>query len=131
MTCEGCPESGQTFGGVVLSIHTGGPASAQYANLALAIVNDPAVVRLHQPTVRPDGAIEYNTDNAPCPEGYEREANILKPVWPSCVYRILRCWQDDDGSLKIEARCMTSGLRGHEALSLDGCKACSVRQPIK
>jgi hypothetical protein len=67
------------------------------------------VVRLHEPTVLSDGRIQYTTNDAPCPEGYERDpqdAHILTPVWPTCIHRLLRAQQQEDGFLKIQNQCL-------------------------
>jgi len=130
MTCQDCPDTPSD--GVKYIVYGGGPPHAQYPLVRLVIDN--TVLRQYQPVVHPDGRIEYTEGvDPPQIEGYEQSGNTLTPVWPSCSERMLRCTQRDNGSLCVEARCLNlaSGNRASIVLKLDGCKACSVRQPIK
>ena len=122
MSCKDCPDT--PVGEKIIIVYTGGPPSAPFAMVRLAINNE--VVYRYSPTVHPDGSIEY--DEVPkALEGYELQDKTLKPIWASCVHRMLKVFQGDTGQLAITATCIAN--RG-KALALDTCVGCSVRLPI-
>ncbi len=133
--CKGCPEHAAPDNplGTSFIVYTGGPPHAPFANVIQALSNDQEgiVTKWSKPTVHPDGAIEYQQNEAKPPEieGYQRDASnprLLRPIWPHCAWRSLRVWRADDGSVKIAAVCLTpaSEIPAYETLALAQCKKC-------
>jgi hypothetical protein len=119
MSCTNCPDV--PTGKKIIIVYTGGPESAMYAMVRLAI--DTGVIHRYLPTVHDDGRIEYNLDPKPL-EGYQLEGRVLRPVWPSCIHRHLTARQDDDGQMIVEAFCLNS--KG-KPLNAKTCATCSNR----
>lgn len=139
MPCDGCPEhvppkDGSREGGTI--VYTGGPRYAPFACVALALAPDKegVVTKWSRPTVHQTGEIEYQQNEAEPPriEGYKPDASnprLLRPVWPHCVWRVLRVWREDTGAVSISAGCLTpaSNVPIHESLKLSQCEGCSAR----
>jgi hypothetical protein len=134
MGCQNCPDD-KILEGVFYIVYTGGPPHAQFAAMQTVVdrVDHKEIIRRYQPTVHPDGRIEYKKDTPepPAPEGYVRDERApwtLRPIWPSCVYRMYRVQMLDDGQLKIEGICThpQSGARLHEAITCAKCNLCAV-----
>ncbi len=131
MGCDSCPDE-KNAEGVFFIVYTGGPPHAPFAAMQ-AVVRDDGIVRRHQPTVHPDGHIEYQRDapEPPVPEGYAKDECdpwVLRPVWASCVHRMYRVQRLDDGLLKIDGLCCNplSGVQPHQLLTCAKCNLCGV-----
>jgi len=145
MPCDDCPEKqhlSEHLPGAVYIAYGGGPPSAPFATVARAIPPaDERVVTLYgTPTVNPNGTISYPNihkegPEPPVPTGYECVPGdnwTLRPVWASCMFRLLRVRFIEDGSLNIAGLCTHpgSGIKAQEPLDPDYCKHCSLRAPI-
>jgi hypothetical protein len=130
MSCKNCPD--KNIDGTALIVYTGGPPHAPFAAMRL-VLRDDGIIRRYQPTVHPDGCIEYKRD-APeplVPEGYMKDEHnpwILRPVWVSCIYRTYRVQRLDDGQLKINGFCVNphSGISTREPVTCAKCNLCAV-----
>lgn len=138
MSCEDCPER-QHLSGAVYIVYSGGPPSAPFAAVARAVPppDDQIITLYGTPTVNPDGTISYNKEGPkpPVPTGYERVPGddwTLRPVWKSCMYRLLRVRAIEDGSLNIVGLCShpDSGVKAQEPLAPERCKSCALRVSI-
>lgn len=138
MGCQNCPDD-KTLEGVFYIVYTGGPPHAQFAVMQEVVrrARQDEVVRLYRPEVRPDGCIEYEQDapEPPVPEGYTRDDNnpwLLRPMWPSCIYRMYRVQMLDEGQLKIDGICMNpqSGATQKEPVTCAKCSLCIVGYAI-
>jgi len=135
MGCEDCPKL-QHNRATLYVVYTGGPAWAPFAAMKTAIPDD-GIIRRYQPTIHPDGRIEYgrNVPPPPVPEGYQTDHNdpwLLRPIWVSCVYRMYRVQMLDDGILTIEGQCplLASSRPRNDKLTNTFCRACAVGYPI-
>jgi hypothetical protein len=63
-----------------------------------------------QPVFNCDNAICYFNGTPPCPYGYSTRKNPLEfvPLWPACSYLEFANELNEDGSIKIKARCAIS-----------------------
>lgn len=137
--CQDCPDHVPPRDGtrpVSVIVYTGGPAYAPFANVDRGIMPDQEgiVTKWSRPHIHPRGEIEYQQNEAEPPriEGYEPDASnsrLLCPIWPHCVWRILRVWREDTGAISISAGCLTpaSGVQAYESLKLSTCQNCAVR----
>jgi|WetSurMetagenome_2_1015567.scaffolds.fasta_scaffold01440_6 hypothetical protein len=86
------------------------------------IINPPTHVIFNQPIINEERQICYTNGEPPCPYGYEITDDPLKfsPLWPECVYLEFANELNDDGTVKIKARCaITSKLT-----SAQTCREC-------
>ena len=139
MPCDDCPEHilpRDDSRGMATIVYTGGPSYATFASVILALTpdRDGVVTKWSRPTIHPTGEIEYQQNEAEPPEieGYKRDASnhrLLRPIWPHCVWRMLRVWREDTGAVTISAGCLTpaSGVPAHESLRLNQCQECPHR----
>jgi hypothetical protein len=136
MPCANCPDPSPR-GATVYVVYSGGPERAHYAALAHVIPkrDERVILQYGWPTARPDGHLEYAGGQVPpVPEGYEATENphVLKPVWASCAYRMLKAqMQLDTGLLAVDGACASpaSGKHGR-TLTLADCHTCPVRRAI-
>jgi len=135
MGCPDCPDA-KDLEGMSYIVYTGGPPEAPFAAVALAI-HDDGIIRRYRPFVHPDGSIEYVRDvpEPPVPEGYARDEQnpwLLRPIWVSCVYRMYRTKQLEDGTLKIDGLCThpDAGMPAHKPVTNAKCCLCNVRCAI-
>jgi hypothetical protein len=134
MGCDNCPDD-KTLEGVFFIVYAGGPPTAQYATMQHIVdhTQPNEIIRLYRPTIHSDGRIEYEKD-APAPqvpEGYLRDESvpwILRPIWPSCIYRIFRVQMLDDGQLKIEGLCSNplTGIPANKPITREKCSLCVI-----
>ena len=138
MACDGCPEFIETskISGLVYLVYSGGPPSSIFASVKYALADDdPNIIRKwSKPQIHKDGVIEYdkNENEPPKIEGYKTDPlnpQRLKPCWLHCLWRTLRVWRADNGSVAISAGCLNpaSGFKSHETLTQNNCETCSTR----
>lgn len=139
MACKDCPDfipPQNNSRRVAVIVYTGGPPYALFANVirTLSADLDGVITKWSRPTVHPDGGIEYKQNEAKPPEieGYQRDAVnfwLLRPIWPHCVWRMLRVWREDTGAVIISAGCNlpNSGAPPDESLRLTHCQNCPHR----
>jgi hypothetical protein len=138
MPCEGCPPEPNAINPreVANIIYTGGPPHAIFAlvNHGIAADDPTMITKWSRPIVHSDGSLEYKPNETEPPEleGYRQDASnprLLHPVWPHCVWRMLRVWREDTGNAKITAVCLTpqSGFKAHEHLTVKQCTDCKCR----
>lgn len=89
----------------------------------LCALTPPSSPILDQPTLGCNNEIIYSNGQPPCPYGYHATDDPLKfeSDWPGCTYMEFSNELNEDGSVKIKARCAIT----HKLVSPQTCNNCA------